>query len=383
MPVSELAAGNAVSELAADPGDVLVLVGTMKGAFLFRSGPDRRKFEASGPHFPGQVVYAITFDGRAGRRRLLAGVSSMHWGAVVRSSDDLGRTWSDPAEGNVRFPEGTDAALANIWQLTPAGPERPDTVWAGVEPAALFRSDDAGQSFELVRGLWDHPHRPRWQPGGGGLCLHTIVPDPADPERMWVAISTGGVYRTDDGCTTWQARNQGIRAPFLPEGEQYPEFGQCVHKVAPAAGRPDRLYLQHHWGIYRSDDAGDSWADIGDGVSSDFGFPVVAHPRDPDTAYVIPLHSDGFRCTPEGRPRVWRTRDAGGGWAPLAEGLPERDAWLTVLRDGFTADTLEPAGLYFGTRTGQLFASTDEGGSWRPLAEWLPPVTCVKTAVVA
>ena len=371
-----------MTEIQAQPGDVLVLVGTMKGAFVLHSGPERDKFEVSGPHFPGHIVYALTFDGRAGRRRLLAGVSSMHWGAVVRASDDFGASWSDPAEGNLRFPADTDAALANIWQLRPAGPQAPDTVFAGVEPAALFRSDDAGSTFELVRGLWDHPHRPKWQPGGGGLCLHTIVPDEARPERMWVAISTGGVYRTDDGCATWQARNQGIRAVFLPEGQQYPEFGQCVHKVAPAAGRPDRLYLQHHWGLYRSDDGGDSWADIGDGVSSTFGFPVVAHPRDPDTAWVLPLESDGFRCTPGGRPLVWRTDDAGASWAPQGDGLPEGDAWLTVLRDGLTADALDPAGLYFGTRTGQLFASSDEGASWHTLAEWLPPVVCVKTAVV-
>ncbi|HKE97677.1 MAG TPA: exo-alpha-sialidase [Actinomycetes bacterium] len=368
--------------LTAAAGDLLVLVGTMKGAFVFRSGPDRREFQVSGPHFPGHAVYALAFDGRAGRRRLLAGTTSSHWGAVVRSSDDLGRTWTDPAEGNVRFPAGTDAALAQVWQLTPAGPDRPDTVWAGVQPAALFRSDDAGETFELVRGLWDHPHRPRWMPGGGGLCLHTIVPDPSDPDRMWVAISTGGVYRTEDGGGTWQARNRGIRAVFLPEPDQYPEFGQCVHKVAPAAGRPERLYLQHHWGVYRSDDAGESWTDIGKSLSSDFGFPIVAHPSDPDRAWVVPLTSDEFRCTPDGRPQVWRTLDAGASWEPLAGGLPERDAWLTVLRDGFTTDGMDPAGLYFGTRTGQVFASADEGERWRLLAGWLPPVVCVKAAVV-
>jgi photosystem II stability/assembly factor-like uncharacterized protein len=299
---------------------------------------------------------------------------------VVRCSDDLGRSWSEPAEGNLRFPEGTDAALARVWQLQPAGDDRPGTVWAGVEPAALFRSDDGGETFELVRGLWDHPHRPRWEPGGGGLCLHTVLPDPADPDRMWIAISTGGVYRTDDGGHSWQARNNGVRAVFLPD--KYPEFGQCVHKVAPAGGRPDRLYLQNHWGLYRSDDGGDHWEDMANGVPSDFGFPMVAHPTDPDIAWIIPLDSDQFRCTPEGQARVYRTRDAGGSWEPLTSGLPERDAWLTVLRDGFATDGLDPAGLYFGTRTGQLFASSDEGDSWQALAEWLPPVVCVKAAVV-
>ncbi len=239
--------------LTAESGDVLLAIGTMKGVWLFRSDPDRQAWQSSGPHFPGEAVYAVRFDGRGGRRRLLAGTEDGHWGAVVRCSDDLGRTWSDPAEGNVRFPQGTDAALRRVWQLQPAGPDRPDTVFAGVEPAALFRSDDRGETFELVTGLWDHPHRPRWEPGGGGLCLHTVVVDQADPERMWVAISTGGVYRSDDGGRTWQARNHGVRAEFRPD--KHPEFGQCVHKIAPAAGRPERLYLQNHWGLYRSDDA--------------------------------------------------------------------------------------------------------------------------------
>jgi photosystem II stability/assembly factor-like uncharacterized protein len=366
--------------LDVQPGEILVTVGTMKGAWLFAGDPERGKWRWSGPHFRGEQVYSIRFDGRGGRRRLLAGTEHGHWGAVVRCSDDLGRSWSEPAEGNLRFPEGTDAALARVWQLQPAGDDRPGTVWAGVEPAALFRSDDGGETFELVQGLWDHPHRPRWEPGGGGLCLHTVLPDPADPERMWIAISTGGVYRTEDGGRSWQARNDGVRAVFLPD--KYPEFGQCVHKVALAGGRPDRLYLQNHWGLYRSDDGADHWEDMANGVPSDFGFPMVAHPTDPDTAWIIPLDSDQFRCTPDGQARVYRTRDAGDSWEPLTGGLPERDAWLTVLRDGFATDGLDPAGLYFGTRTGQLFASSDEGDSWQALAEWLPPVVCVKAAVV-
>jgi hypothetical protein len=363
-------------------GDVILLVGTTKGAFLFSADADRRHFEADGPHFPGQSIYAMAFDGRGGRRRLLAGTGSSHWGAVVRWSDDLGKTWADPAEGNVRFPSSTGASLNQIWQLRPDGDQRPDTVWAGVEPAALFRSDDGGETFGLVQGLWDHPHRPRWQPGGGGLCLHTVLPHPTDPERIWVAISTGGVYRSDDGGGSWRSRNQGVRAQFLPEPDRYPEFGQCVHKIALAAGRPDRLYLQNHWGLYRTDDGGDQWEDMANGVPSDFGFPIVAHPGDPDTAYIIPLISDEFRCTPDARMQVFRTRDAGASWEPLGAGLPQREAYLTVLRDGFASDGLDPAGLYFGTRTGELFASTDEGADWRLVAEWLPPVTCVKAAVV-
>jgi photosystem II stability/assembly factor-like uncharacterized protein len=361
-------------------GDLILLVGTMKGAYLFHAGPDRDHFEPDGPHFPGQAIYALAFDGRAGRRRILAGTESAHWGAVVRTSDDFGAHWTDPAEGNVRFPKGSGGALKRIWQLTPAGPDQPDVVYAGVEPAALFRSSDGGDHYELVTGLWDHPHRPHWPPGGGGLCLHTIVLRDGDPDRLLVAISTGGVYRSEDGGKSWQPRNVGIRTVFLPD--QYPEFGQCVHKVAPAAGQPDRLFLQNHWGLYRSDDGGDSWVDIANGVPSDFGFPVVAHPHDPDTAYVIPLDSDRFRVTAEARARVYRTHDAGGSWQPLTEGLPQERAWLTVLRDGFAGDQADPAGLYFGTRSGALYGSTDEGEHWRLLAAHLPPIVCVKAAVV-
>jgi hypothetical protein len=362
------------------PGEILILVGTTKGAFLFRTDPERRGRQVSGPHLPGQQVYALAWDDRGGRRRVLAGAESWHWGPQVHRSDDLGATWSDPVKGSVRFPEEANAAVKRVWQLVPAGPEQPDVVYAGVDPAALFRSEDGGESFELLPGLWEHPHRSKWEPGGGGLCLHTIVLAPDDPERIWVAISAAGVYHTADGGSSWQTRHQGVRAQFRPD--PYPEFGQCVHKIAPAGGRPDRMYLQNHWGLYRTDDAGGQWVDIANGVPSDFGFPLVAHPSDPDTAWVIPLTSDEFRCTAEGKARVYRTRDAGASWQPLTAGLPQRDAYLTVLRDGFATDGGEPAGLYFGTRTGELFGSADEGDSWELLAGWLPPVLCVKAVVV-
>lgn len=361
-------------------GDVVLLVGTMKGAFLFHSDGERRAWRMDGPHFRGEAVYALAFDQRAGRRRVLAGGQSMHWGSVVRCSDDFGGTWTEPDRQNVRFPEDSGLALANIWQIRPGRDTEPDVVYAGVEPAALFRSADAGETWEPVEGLLNHEHRPQWQPGGGGLCLHTIVLDPADERRMAIAISTGGVYRTDDGGRSWRARNHGVRAEFLPD--KHPEFGQCVHKVVNHPSRPERLYLQNHWGLYRSDDWGDTWHDIANGVPSDFGFAMEVHPREPDTVYIIPLDSDQFRIVPEARLRVYRTRDAGASWHPLTAGLPQQDAYECVLRDGMSTDGGDPAGLYFGTRGGKLYGSADGGDRWMQISDALPPITCVKAAVI-
>jgi photosystem II stability/assembly factor-like uncharacterized protein len=300
----------------------------------------------------------------------------MHSGALLRSSDDFGATWTDPIEANVKFPETAGAALKQIWQIAPGREHEPDMLYCGVEPAALFASRDAGGSWSLVEGLWNHPHRARWQPGGGGLCLHTVVLDPERPGRIRVAVSTGGTYVTDDGGTSWRPTNTGVRCVFLPD--QYPEFGQCVHKVVQSRQRPDRLYLQNHWGLYRSDDRGESWTDIANGVPSDFGFPIAVHPRDPDTAWIVPLESDEFRCTPDGRLRVFRTSDAGASWQGLGDGLPQAEAYETVLRDALGVDAADPCGVYFGTRSGKLFASVDEGQSWTTVADGLPPVIAVK-----
>lgn len=364
----------------ASVGDVLLLVGTTKGAFLLWSDGRRERWRIDGPHFRGESVYALAFDARGGRRRVFAAVSSMHWGSVLRASDDFGATWTAPDRQNVRFPAESGLALRQIWQICPGPAEEPDLLYCGVEPSALFESRDAGDTWQAVDGLLKHEHRAQWQPGGGGLCLHTIIPDPLERSRMVVAMSTGGVYRTDDGGESWRPRNVGVRAEFLPE--KYPEYGQCVHKIVHHSARPGRLFLQNHWGLYRSDDWADSWIDIANGVPSDFGFAMQMHPHDADTVYIVPLESDGFRCVPDARLRVYRSRNAGASWEPLTEGLPQRDAYELVLRDALAADTVRPAGVYFGTRSGKLYGSADEGDSWREIADSLPPIVCVKAAAI-
>jgi len=370
------------NQINVSSGDNLLLVGTIKGAFLFRSGGAREKWEKAGPYFPGRSIYALAHDGRNGRNRLWAAVNSPYWGSFLSSSNDFGLTWSDPETYNIKFPEGSDVSLKQIWQIAEGHPNEPDTLYCGVEPAALFKSTDSGETWSLDRGLFDHPHRTQWMPGGGGLCLHTILLDPSNPDRMFVAISTGGVYRTDDAGKNWQPRNKGIRAKFLPPDQQYPEWGQCVHKVVNHPSNPNRMFLQHHWGVYRSDDAGDSWNDIGNGLPSDFGFAMEINPHDANTVYIIPIESDEFRCTPEAKLRVYRTKNAGDSWDPLTEGLPQEDALETILRDNLKADANDPTGLYFGTRSGKLFGSKNGGDSWTMITEGLPAITCVKTAKI-
>jgi serine/threonine protein kinase/photosystem II stability/assembly factor-like uncharacterized protein len=360
-------------------GDFLLLVGTTKGAFILRSNAQRSRWEVGGPYFHGHMVYALAYDGRNSQHRIWASTHN-YWGTLLRSSDDFGKSWTNPQQASIRFPADTGVSLNNIWQITLGRPEEPNVLYCGVEPAALFESRDAGETWSLVRGLFDHPHRPRWMPGNGGLALHSIVLDPADHQRMYVAISSGGVYRTDDAGRTWTAQNRGIRATFMPD--KYPEFGQCVHKIAMHPARPGRLFLQNHWGLYRSDNNAETWIDIANGVPSDFGFAVVIHPRNPDWVYVVPVESDEFRCACDGRLRVYRTRNAGASWEPLMRGLPQKRAYETVLRDAMTTDLFDPAGIYFGTRSGQLFGSRDEGKTWQKILEGLPSVVCVRCAVV-
>lgn len=369
-----------VKHVSAKKGDVILMVGTMKGAFVLRSNGARKKWDVGGPYSIGSPVYAMAFDQRQGRRRLWWSQQSFRWGTVLCSSDDYGKTITEPETYSVKFPVESKLALKNIWQIRVGRDEEPEMLYCGVEPAALFESRDAGQTWSPVQGLLEHPHRPKWVPGGGGMCLHTILPDPADRKRMFIAISTAGAYRTDDGGTSWQARNQGVRAVFLPD--QYPEFGQCVHKMVQHPAQPQRLFLQNHWGLYRSDDGGNSWKDIANGVPSDFGFCMAIHPHDPDTVYIVPIESDEYRCTPEGKLRVYQTRNAGKSWEPLTRGLPQKDALETVLRDSLATDTCSSAGIYFGTRSGKVYGSADEGKSWQLVIGGLPPVVCVRAALV-
>ena len=357
----------------------LLLVGTMKGAFVLRSDKARKKWKIEGPHFRGEAVYAILHDTRGPRARTFAATNSMHWGPTLRTSDDKGATWSEPGPQTVKFPADSGRALAQIWQIAPGRATEPNVVNCGVEPAALFESRDGGETWQPNQGLLNHEHQPKWQPGGGGLCLHTIVLDPANPRRMLIAMSTGGVYRSDDGGKSWRAKNAGVRAQFMPEGQRYPEFGQCVHKVVHHPSKPGRLFLQNHWGLYRSDNWGDSWHDIANGVPSDFGFAMQMHPHDPDTVYIVPIEADVFRATPEAKLRVYRTRNAGASWEPLTRGLPQSGAYENVLRDALAADSFDPAGIYFGTRSGKLYGSRDDGASWTEIAAALPPIVCVKT----
>ncbi len=354
----------------------LLAIGTRKGLWLAHSDDDRRTWRLDGPHLVAQEVAAVGLDVRGPVPRVLAGVQYGHWGPTVTWSDDLGRTWSETDDGAIRFPADTGAALARVWQLRPDTAERPGVVWAGCEPHSLWRSDDGGATFTLVRGLWDHPHRPTWQPGFGGGAVHTVLPHPTG-ERVVVAMSAGGVYVSDDGGSSWGPRNAGISAVFLPEPP--PEHGQCVHKVAVDAGDPDRLYAQNHFGVFRTDDAGASWTSIAGGLPVDFGFPVVSSPRAPGTAWVVPLVADADRTPAGGRLRVHRTRDAGESWTELGAGLPDA-CWTAVLRDAMCVDEGDPTGVHLGTRDGCVYSSRDEGDTFTLVASHLPDVLCVRAA---
>lgn len=359
--------------------EAVLLVGTRKGLWIGRSDEDRRSWQFDEPRFLMEAVYGVGVDTRGSTPRLFAGGTSEHWGPGVYYSDDLGRTWSETHGAAVRFSPDIGASVERVWQIQPASAAEPDVVYAGTQPSALFRSEDRGESFSLVRSLWDHPHREHWGAGYGGQAIHTIIPDAVRPEHLTVAMSTGGVYRTDDGRQSWAPVNTGIRVTFLPD--PYPEYGHCVHKVSAHPDNPDRLFAQVHHGVYRSDDAGDHWISIADKLPSDFGFPMVVHPHRPDTLYVFPLVADGCRIPPDGQARVWRSTDAGTHWEPLGEGLPDR-FYAAVMRDAFSADDGDRAGLYFGSRDGCVWASTDDGDHWQQVTAHLPDVLSVRALVV-
>lgn len=361
----------------------ILLIGTRKGLMLARSSDNRATWTADDFQFPNQEVYSVAVDTRRDRPRIFAGVGTGHWGPLLTYSDDLGKSWTEPAEPPIGFPQGSDASVARVWQIQPAPAEQPDVVYAGVEPHALFRSDDRGESFSLVEGLWNHPDRPSWEPGGGGACLHTVLPHPTDPNDVMVVMSAAGVYRTRDAGVSWEPANRGIQCAFLPEDQRFPAFGQCVHKVAFHPDHPDRLFAQNHFGVYRSEDRGGSWAAIETGLPSNFGFALVAHPHQPETLYSIPLQADAERFPPEARLRVYRTENAGTSWEALSNGLPTDPYYASILRDAMVADSSEPAGVYFGTRLGEVFASRNDGESWSLIASHLPDVLSVRVAEIA
>jgi photosystem II stability/assembly factor-like uncharacterized protein len=296
---------------------------------------------------------------------------------MVWRSPDLGETWSHSSAGLSYGDAADDPAVTKVWNITAAG----NTLYAGVEPADLFRSDDGGVTWSHVGGLRDHPSRPDWQPGFGGLILHSIVPHPTDTAQLWVGISAVGIFHTADGGTTWEPRNKGVRADHLPDPN--PEVGVCVHKFALHPDRPEVLYQQNHSGVYRSDDGGRSWVDINDGLPSHFGFPIAVHPHDPRTIWTVPLNGDDQgRYMPGGRAAVWVSHDEGASWSSQTHGLPREHAYLGVLREAMAVDRHDPAGVYFGTSTGQLFGSRDEGRSWALLADFLPGISSVETVTL-
>lgn len=355
------------------PSRVLLLVGTRKGAFIAESDAGRRAWTIRGPYCEGWPVHDVSVDGATGR--VFAAAGSPWFGPAVWWSDDLGATWSHSSAGLTYGDDGPK--IPSVWNVT-AGH---GAVYAGVEPAGLFRSADGGATWEHVAGLTAHPSRPEWQPGNGGLILHTIVPHAADPQRMWVGISAVGTFETRDGGATWATRNRGVRADFVPGPP--PEFGQCVHKIVAAAGEPETLYQQNHCGVYRTDDGGQQWTEITAGLPSDFGFAMVAHPRDPATAWVIPhTPPDQGRYMPDAAAAVWRTRDRGASWERLAAGLPQEHAYVGVLREAMAVDRLDPVGVTFGTSGGELWTSADEGASWHQVAAHLPDVWSVEALVL-
>ncbi len=353
-------------------GNVLLLVGTSKGGFILRSDARRKKWAVEGPLFAGLMVHHFTLDPRD-CETFYAATYSEWWGCDIQRSRG-GRKWHR-TKGGVRYEPDAGLSVKCVWHIHAGNESEPGVVYAGVDPAGLFRSEDSGVTWSEVKGLNRHETRNRWMPGKGGMILHSIVPDAHDARKMHIAISAAGVFYTEDGGATWQPRNRGTLADFLPV--KYPDLGQCVHKLLSAPGG-NALYQQNHCGVYRSDSGGERWKDISKGLPSRFGFCMGVHPREAGTAWVVPMESSQFRANPDGKLSAFRSRDGGRSWQRAAKGLPERNAHLLVLREAMSVDSADPAGVYFGTSTGQLFYTRNEGNDWNLMADFLPPVFSVE-----
>jgi photosystem II stability/assembly factor-like uncharacterized protein len=389
---------------------VRVLVGTRKGAFVLTSDGKRDKWEVSGPHFAGWELYHLK-GSPADPNRIYASQTSGWFGQIIQRSDDGGKTWHQPGTPPgepTTAPDGSpkgesnkfayDAAAApltthqwydgtqhpwefkRVWHLEPSHTD-PDTVYAGVEDAAIFRSTDGGQNWKELPGLRGHGTGPKWQPGAGGMCLHTLILDPSNSKRMYVAISAAGAFRTDDGGATWKPINRGLRSQYIPD--QDAEVGHCVHHIAMHPERPAVLFMQKHWDVMRSDDAGDKWKEVSGNLPTDFGFVIDVHAHEPETIYVVPITSDSLHYVHEGKLRVFRSHSGGNEWEALTKGLPQKDCYVNVLRDAMAVDSLDKCGIYFGTTGGQVYASADAGDSWNPIVRDLPAVLSVEVQTLA
>ncbi len=363
---------------------IRVLIGTRKGAFVATADGKREQWRIDGPHFGGWEIYHLK-GSPADPNRLYASQSSGWFGQVIQRSDDGGATWAPVGNeftyagvpGTHQWYDGTPRPweFKRVWHLEPS-PSDPDDVYAGVEDAALFRTTDGGTSWTELRGLREHGSGPSWQPGAGGMCLHTILLDPRRKGRIFVAISAAGTFRSDDAGETWRPVNRGLRSAQLPDEDA--EVGHCVHRIAMHPSRPDVLFMQKHWDVMRSDDAGESWREVSGNLPSDFGFPIDVHAHEPETIYVIPIKSDSEHFVPDAKLRVYRSRTGGEEWEALTDGLPQQDCYVNVLRDAMAVDSLDPCGVYFGTTGGQVYASANAGERWTPIARDLPAVLSVE-----
>jgi hypothetical protein len=353
----------------------LLLVGTKKGAFIFSSSDGRRTWKASGPHFKGKQIYHITYDPR--NKIVFASVNDEQWGPSIATSTDLGKNWKT-SKNPPKFPkESSKESVKRIWNIKPGPESEPDVVYCGVDPAMLFRSDDMGKSWVINQAMLSHETRPKWQPGAGGMCLHTILFEEKNPKNLHIGISAVGVMNSKDGGETWKFQNKNV--PIAGGPIEYGEYGQCVHKMTRHQDKPDMLYQQNHMGQFRSDDGGETWKDIKNNLPSTFGFPIAIDANDPKRVYVVPMEGDFSRLTPDGKFSVWATDDSGKEWFSLGRGFP-KPAYFTVLRDGMTSDKEDPCGVYVGTETGQLYASRNQGNTWITASETLPPIYSVSAS---